>query len=440
MYIISSMVPSFLSNFENTIDFARKLDAEDPLRQFREEFFLPVNKIYLDGNSLGLMPRKSETNIQRILTEWKTMGIKGWLEAKIPWFYFSERMGEKIAPIVGAKPSEVVMTGTTTVNLHSLVSTFYQPKGQKTKILADELNFPNDLYALGGQIQMKGLNLQEHLVLIHSEDGKTLDEQKIIQMMTPEIALIVIPSVLYRSGQLLDIPLLTKEAHDRNILIGFDCCHSVGAIHHFFDEWEVDFAFWCSYKYLNSGPGAPGFLYINERHFHRKNGLIGWFGYIKEKQFDMALQFEQAHNAGGWQISSPGIIASGGVEGALEITLAAGIDQIRKKSIHITDYLIYLVSEILSEEPYSISIGTPLDPARRSGHIALEREKDTYRINKALIQNGVIPDFRPPNVIRIAPIALYNTYEEVWQFVQLLKKIIDTKEYLKFSEERSIIS
>ena len=434
------MVSHFSLNFEKTLEFARKLDDTDPLRSFRDQFFLPVNKIYLDGNSLGLMPRKSETNIQRILNEWKSMGIGGWLNAQIPWFYFSEQMGERIAPIVGAKPSEVVMTGTTTVNLHSLVSTFYQPKGQKTKILADELNFPNDLYALGGQIQMRGLNLQKNLLLIPSENGKTLDEQKIIQMMTPEIALIVLPSVLYRSGQLLNIPLLTKEAHDRNIIIGFDCCHSVGAVPHKFDEWGVDFAFWCSYKYLNSGPGAPGFLYINERHFYMKSGLIGWFGYIKEKQFDMALQFEQAHNAGGWQISSPGIIASGGVEGALDITLGAGIDQIRKKSIHITEYLIYLVGEILSNEPYYFSIGTPLDPDRRSGHIALEREEDAYRISKALLHHGFIPDFRPPNVIRIAPIALYNTYEEVWRLVQVLKEIIDTKEYLQFSEERSIIS
>ncbi|WP_371802334.1 kynureninase [Candidatus Lokiarchaeum ossiferum] len=426
--------------FVSTREFAQSLDGKDPLHHFREQFFLPVDKIYLDGNSLGLMPRKSEIAIQRVLNEWKSMGIGGWLNAQIPWFYFSERMGEKIAPIVGAKPSEVVMTGTTTINLHSLVSTFYQPEGAKTKILADELNFPNDLYALGGQIQMKGLNLQNHLVLVPSEDGKTLDEQKIIEMMTPDIALIILPSVLYRSGQLLNIAHLTKEAHARNIVIGFDCCHSVGAVPHKFDEWDVDFAFWCSYKYLNSGPGAPGFLYINERHFSKKNGLIGWFGYIKEKQFDMALQFEQANNAGGWQISSPGIIAAGGVEGALEITLAAGIEQIRKKSLHMTEYLIFLVKELLSQEPYSFLIGTPLEPTRRSGHIALEREKDAYRINKALIHHGFIPDFRPPNVIRIAPIALYNTYEEVWNLVQTLKQIIDTKEYLQFSEERSIIS
>ena len=434
------MTNGYEYNFELSKDFAQKMDRDDPLRKFRDRFYIPQDTIYFDGNSLGLLSKDSEKAIERIINEWKTLGIKGWLAGEIPWFYISEKMGEVITPVIGAKPSEVIMTGTTTINLHSLVSTFYNPQGKCTKILADELNFPNDLYAIEGQIQLKGLDLKENLVLVPSSDGKTLDENLIVEMMTDEICLIILPSVLYRSGQLLDMKFLTEEAHKRNILIGFDCCHSVGAVPHHFDKWDVDFAFWCSYKYLNSGPGSSAFLYINKRHFNLQNKLKGWFGYIKEKQFDMSIKFQQASHAGGWQISSPGIIGAGGVEGALKIIMEAGIEEIRKKSLQLTSYLIFLVDHYLGQEPYNFTIDTPRDPTRRSGHIALGRKEDSYKINKALISHNVIPDFRPPNVIRIAPIALYNKYEEIWQVVQLLKQIIDKQEYKQFTEERSIIS
>lgn len=419
---------------------AMRMDRKDPLRKYRNRFNLIPNTIYMDGNSLGLMPKKSEAHIRRVLEEWKTKGIDGWLEGDIPWFFYAEKMGKKIAPIIGAKPEEVIMTGTTTVNLHTLVNSFYQPQGTRTKILADELNFPADLYALKGQIQMQGLDPEQELILVPSEDGLTLDEDVIIDRMRDDISLIMLPSVLYRSGQLLDMARLTKEAHDRGIVIGYDCSHSVGAVSHEFDRWEVDFAFWCGYKYLNGGPGAPAFIYVNQKHFNRSTNLIGWFGYVKEKQFDMSLDFEKAPNAGGWQISSPGIIASGGVQGGLEITLEVGIDRIREKSLGLTQYLIDLADQYLKEPPYNIRIGTPRNPDRRSGHIALVREEYAYQICKALKIHGIVPDFRPPNIIRIAPIALYNTYQDVWNTVQTIQEIIDTKEYLEISEERSLIS
>ncbi|TFG20607.1 MAG: kynureninase [Promethearchaeota archaeon] len=416
------------------------MDRNDPLSKFRNQFNLIQKTIYMDGNSLGLMPKSSELYIQRIVNEWKTIGIDGWLEGKIPWFFFAEHMGKKIAPIVGANPSEVIMTGTTTLNLHTLVNTFYRPDDKRTKILADELNFPTDIYALKGQIRMHGLDPNNELTLVPSEDGLTLNESTIIEMMRDDVAVIMLPSVLYRSGQLLDMQRLTKAAHEKEIFIGFDCSHSVGAVPHEFDKWEVDFAFWCGYKYLNGGPGAPGFLYVNEKHFRETTNLIGWFGYVKEKQFDMSLNFEKASNAGGWQISSPGIIASGGVEGGLEVILNAGIQQIREKSLKLTNYLIELADYYLKESPYNVRIGTPREPDRRSGHIALIREKNAYQICKALKKHNIIPDFRPPNIIRIAPIALYNTYQDVWHVVQTIRKIIDTKEYLEISEERTFIS
>jgi kynureninase len=425
-------------SFEIDEQYAHKLDSEDPLSHFRERFYIS-NSIYMDGNSLGLLSKDAEIPLLRVLSEWKTMGIRGWLEAEVPWFYYAEKLGATAAPLVGAEPEEVVATGTTTVNLHSLVSTFYQPKGTRTKILTDELNFPTDIYALQSQIKLKGLSPQEHLILAPSKDGRFLDEEEVVELMTDDIVLCLFCSVLYRSGQLLDIPYLTEKAHKRGILIGFDCSHSAGVVPHFFDEWDVDFAFWCSYKYLNGGPGSIAFLYVNKNHFHREPSLAGWFGYVKEKQFDMLLDFEHAHSAGGWQISSPSILSAAPVEGTLQMTVEAGIENIREKSVRMTSYLMWLVDELLTLPPYNYRTGTPREPHRRGGHVAIEHE-EAYRISEALKMNGVISDFRPPNVIRIAPIPLYNTYHEVWQVVQYLKEIVDQKEYEKFPEERKTIT
>ncbi|MHA1967979.1 MAG: kynureninase [Candidatus Hodarchaeales archaeon] len=419
-----------VDEFTTEENCAIALDSKDPLSKFRDQFYIPEKgTVYLDGNSLGLLSKRAEETLLRVLDEWKTLGINGWFDTENPWFYFGERLGKMVTPLVGALPEEVVATGTTTINLHSLVSTFYQPNGTRTKILADELDFPTDIYALKSQIRLQGLNPEENLVLVPSDDGRTIDEENIVDSMTDEIALILLPSALYRSGQLLDIPYLTQEAHKRDIPIGWDCCHSVGAVPHKFDEWDIDFAFWCSYKYLNSGPGGTAFLYVNKKHFQKVPGLTGWFGYIKEKQFEMSLDFEHAKSAGGWQISSSNILCSAPLEGALEITLEAGIENIRMKSIKMTSYLIFLIDEILAKEPYNFKVGTPRDPNKRTGHVALEYEENAHQITELLNQQGVVTDFRPPNIIRIAPVALYNSFHEIWQTVQIIKKIIDRKLY-----------
>lgn len=425
--------------FSLTEEEAHELDAKDPLSQFRERFYIPEGVIYMDGNSLGLLSKEAEQCLSRVVTEWKTLGINGWLEADPPWFYHAEKLGALAASLVGAHPDEVVATGTTTINLHSLVSTFYHPEGKRTKILADELNFPTDIYALRSQVELEGLSPEEHLVLTPSKDKRMLDEQDIVSLMTDEVALVVLPSVLYRSGQLLDMPYLTREAHKGGILIGFDCSHSVGVVPHSFDEWDIDFAFWCSYKYMNGGPGSTAFLYVNRKHFGRKPALAGWFGYVKEKQFDLLLEFEYTLSAGGYQISSPGILSAAPIEGALKITLEAGIENIRQKSVKMTSYLMYLVDELLSGDPYNFSIGTPRDPSKRSGHVAVEHE-EALRISEALRARRVIIDFRPSQVIRIAPIALYNTYYEIWQVAHYLKEIVDNKEYESFSADRKAIT
>ncbi|UCE14159.1 MAG: kynureninase, partial [Candidatus Heimdallarchaeota archaeon] len=229
--------------FTTNEECAKRLDSSDLLQKFRSRFMIPPNTIYLDGNSLGLLPKDAEESLLRVVNEWKTLGINGWFEGKSPWWYFGEDLGALAAPLVGAKPEEVVATGTTTINIHSLVSTFYHPEGNRTKILADKLDFPTDIYALKDQIKMKGLDPDEHLVLV-PPNGRFFDEKTIVEYMTDEIALIMLPSALYRSGQLLDMAYLTEEAHLRNIPIGFDCCHSVGAVPHNFDAWGVDFAVW----------------------------------------------------------------------------------------------------------------------------------------------------------------------------------------------------
>ncbi len=419
-------------NFDTTEGCAKTLDEQDVLANFRSKFYIPKNKIYVDGNSLGLMPKLSEKSLLRIIEEWKTMAIDGWLNAEKPWFFFSENLGAQIATIVGARPEEVVATGTTTINLHALISSFYKPTINRSKILADELNFPTDIYALKSQVAIKGFKPETELILTPSRDGRILEEEDIVNLMTDDVALIVLPSVLYRSSQLLDIPYLTKEAHKRDIVIGFDCSHSVGTIPHKFNEWDVDFAFWCSYKYLNAGPGAPAFLFVNKKHFNEYPGLAGWFGNNKETQFNMSLNFEPASSAGRWQISSPGIIGAAAIEGALAVTLEAGIENIREKSLKLTSYLIYLIDEILSKDPYNFSIGTPREPKRRGGHIALEREEFAFEVCEALKIHNIVPDFRPKNIIRIAPVALYNTFQDVWIIVQTLKQIIDKKEYEQF--------
>jgi kynureninase len=424
-------------SFEPTLEFARKLDQEDKLWQFRHEFYLKPDSIYMDGNSLGLLSKRAEKTLLKTLADWKELGIDGWTQGSHPWFYMSEKLGEMMAPLVGASSEEVIVTGSTTVNLHQLVATFYKPEGTRTKILADELTFPSDIYALQSQLRIHGYDPDSHLIRVKSRDGRFLEEEDIIAAMTDDIALIILPTVLYRSGQILDMKRLTEEAHARGILIGFDACHSIGAIPHSFSEWGVDFAFWCNYKYLNGGPGCVAGLYVNQKHFGRLPGLAGWFGSKKNKQFDMEHTLTPAETAGAYQIGTPHVLSLAPLIGSLEIFAEAGIENIRQKSLQITQYLMYLIEHELKD--YGFTIGNPRDDARRGGHVCLEHD-EAARICKSLKVNGVIPDFRAPNIIRLAPTGLYTSYEEVWKVVQILKKIMNEKQYEKFTNEREVVA
>jgi len=427
---------NILRNFR---DEARRLDRADPLKVFRRRFFTSPGTIYLDGNSLGLLSRDARTALEKAVRYWEKHAVRGWLEADPPWFYLAERLGARCAPLVGADPGEVVLSGTTTVNIHALVNTFYRPQGKRTKIVADELDFPTDVYALKSVLKLRGLDPAEHLVLARSRDGLNLDEREIAARFDDTTALIFLPSVLYRSGQLLDMEYLTARAAAKGIPIGFDCSHSVGAVPHAFDRWGVDFALWCGYKYLNGGPGATAFLYVNRRHHGKEPALAGWFGSAKERQFDMSFDFTPAPDAGRWQISSPSILNATPLLGSMKIFEEAGLAAVREKSLRLTRFLMDMADALLAGAPYGFSIGTPREEARRGGHVALV-QPEAMRVSEALRTRGVVPDFRPPDIVRVAPVALYNTYAEVWTLVRHLREIIDRREHERFPAERKAIS
>ena len=421
-------------------DEARQRDAADPLRSYRDRFYIPPGTIYLDGNSLGLLSRDAERTLLRVLDEWKTKGIDGWLGADPPWYTFMEELGALMAPLVGAAADEVVVSASTTVNLHTLVATFYAPTPQRHKIIATSLDFPSDIYALQSQIRLHGGDPARDLVIVQSRDGRLIEEDHIIAAMTPDVALAILPGVFYRSGQLLDIGRLTAAAHARGVLLGIDGCHSVGLVPHEFDRWGVDFAFWCTYKYLNSGPGSTAGLYVNRRHFGVAPGMAGWWGSDKTTQFDMSHIFSGAGHAGAWQIGTPPLLSTAPLHGSLLMFAEAGIAQVRAASLARTDYLIALIEAMgLIDTPYHYGIGTPRDHARRGGHVAVEHA-EAPRIARALKTRGVIPDFRPPNIVRLAPIALYVSYEEIWQAAQHLKQIINERAYEAFATARELVA
>ncbi|MCO5220076.1 MAG: kynureninase [Thermomicrobiales bacterium] len=421
-------------------DRALELDAADPLRAYRDRFYRLPGKIYMDGNSLGLMSKDSETHIRTALEQWKTLGIDGWMAPGASWFSLGEQLGAMLAPLVGASEDEVVATGTTTVNQHALVATFYRPEGNRRRIIASELDFPSDIYALQSQILLHGGDPRRDLIRISSGDGRTIEENDVVAAMSDDVALVLLPSVLYRSGQLLDIERIAQSARERGIIAGFDCAHSAGSVPHRFDEWEVDFAFWCTYKYLNAGPGSVGALYVNRRHFGVHPGLAGWWGYQKERQFDMVHDWEGAPGAGAWQISTTPVLSGASLRGSLDIFNEAGIEAIRAKSLKMTAFLVDLLSDGgLLDHPYDIAIGTPLDANRRGGHIALEHAS-AAAIARALKRRGIVPDFRAPNVIRIAPVALYTSYEDIAQTVETLQAIIEAGEHLTEDQHRELVA
>ena len=397
-------------------EYARACDEADPLSAFAGRFDVPG--LYMDGNSLGPVSRDAARTLERVREEWRRLAIEGWTDGDPPWFGYAERLGDRVADLVGAAPEEVVVANATTVNIHALVDTFLD----SGTVVVNELDFPSDHYALRAQLRRRGLDPDEHLVVVESRDGRTIDEDDVVAALDDDVELLFMPSVLYRSGQLLDVERLTDAAHDHGALAGFDLAHSVGVVDHALDDAGVDFAVWCHYKYCNAGPGAPAGLYVNERHFDRRPALPGWWGHDKETQFEMNLEFTPADTAGAWQIGTVPVFSAAPLFGACEVVREAGIDAVREKSLALTSYLVHLVDERLSD--VGCSVGTPRDAARRGGHVAVEHP-DAERVSAALKQRNVVVDYRRPNVVRVCPSPLYTRFEDVHRAVERFRRVLD---------------
>ncbi|MED3549768.1 kynureninase [Cytobacillus praedii] len=422
--------------FESSLHFAKQKDTEDPLRNFRERFINNQGQIYMDGNSLGLCSKDAKEALYHVIEMWEKHGIDIWSIEDSKYFLYQKVLGEKLAKLIHANNDEVTVMTNTTINIHQGISTFYRPTKERYKILVDDLNFPTDRYAVDSQVKLKGYTVEEAVKVISSQDGRFISEDLIIEGMTDDVALVLLPSVLYRSAQLLDMKRITEEAHKRGIIIGWDLCHSIGVVPHDFQDINPDFAVWCNYKYLSAGPGAIAGFYINKKHFEKEPGLAGWHGNKKETQFKLLNKFDHELSAHGWQTGTQPLFSMAPLEGVLNIFNDAGIKNIRLKSLDITAYLMYLADERLTKFGYAI--GNPREDEKRGGHVCLEHE-EAYRICQALKDHQVIPDYRESNVIRLAPVALYISYEEVYRLVEILEDIVKNKEYEKYSNKRTLV-
>ncbi|ETI68314.1 kynureninase [Neobacillus vireti] len=422
--------------FENSLEFAKRKDREDVLSDIRERFSIQENVIYMDGNSLGLCSKDAKEALFHVIDLWEKHGIGIWDVEDSKYFLYQKVLGEKLAQLINAEADEVTVMTNTTINIHQGISTFYKPTPERYKILVDDLNFPTDRYAVDSQVRLKGYDPRDAVKVIPSPDGNLISEDAIIEGMTDDVALILLPSVLYRSAQLLDMERITAEAHKRGIIIGWDLCHSIGAIPHDFKKINPDFAVWCNYKYMSAGPGAIASFYINKKHFGMEPGLAGWHGNNKETQFKLLNDFDHELNAHGWQTGTQPLFSMAPLEGVLKIYHEVGMEKIRAKSLDITAYLMNLVDERLVK--YGYSIGNPREDHKRGGHVCLVHE-EAYRICKALKKHGVIPDYREPNVIRLAPVALYVSYENVYRLVEILEEIAINKEYENYSNTRTLV-
>ncbi len=414
--------------------YVQDLDKKDVLAGYKEEFYLP-NYLYYEANGLGPMSRRSEKTLKRVAGEWKNQLVAGWFQGEIPWFYYAERVAQMEQDIVGAVEKELIINGTTTTNIHSLIAAFYRPKGKRTKLLCDNQIFCSDRYALEAQIRLKGYEPEKELVLAGGED-MILDEDALIEAMDEETALVFLPSVVHTTGQLLDIRRLALAAAQRGIPVGFDLSHSAGIVPHSLHDWGVDFAVWCNYKYLNGGLGCPSTMFIHEKNFGVSPAMPGWHGYVKSRQFRKLPYFEAEEGAGGWQHGSPLILNMAPLEGALDMVLEAGMDKIREKSLRMTGLFMELLEEMPKE--YGIKIVTPKEEERRGGHVTIlhaasdeitefldsgsEVTQELKIAVKEKVNAGKEPD--RSNQIRISFSPLFMSYEDVWKTAQNINELL----------------
>jgi kynureninase len=417
--------------FSTKEDFARQLDADDPLRHFREKFHLPPAKdgkplVYFAGNSLGLMPKAARQIVEQELDDWAHLGVDAHLEATTPWYTYHETLREPTARLVGAKPIEVICMNSLTVNLHLMMATFYRPTKSRFKILMEEPAFPSDTYAIKTQIVHHGLDPKEALVLARPRQGEFTvrqdDIEALLEKQGEQIALVLIGGVNFFTGQLFDIEQVTALAQQRGCIVGIDLAHAIGNVALALHDWNVDFAVWCSYKYLNAGPGAAAGAFVHERHATNRDlpRLAGWFGNDPNTRFRMQLEpeFIPVPSADGWQVSNPPIFSMAPLRASLAIfDEAGGMEALRAKSIRLTGYLEFLLE---FAGPPKLMVITPRETQARGSQLSIQVHEHPKELFGKLEAAGVKCDFREPNVIRAAPTPLYNTFHEVWRFAKIL--------------------
>ena len=423
--------------FESNESFAREMDKTDLLKNFRDKFYIPKqpngeNVIYLTGNSLGLQPKTTRRYIEQELKDWETFGVEGHFHAKNPWLSYHELLTDSMARIVGAKSVETVVMNSLTVNLHLLMISFYRPTRTRNKIIIEGGAFPSDQYAVKSQIlfhcdaetRRRGDAVKNRLIELKPRDGETTlrieDIEQTIIENGDSIALVLLGGVNYYTGQAFDMKRITEIGHRVGAVVGFDLAHAAGNIELNLHDWNVDFAAWCSYKYLNSGPGGIAGVFVHERHAENFDlpRFAGWWGHDKGTRFLMGDEFVPIKGAEGWQLSNPPILQLAALKASLDIFEEAGMKNLREKSIKITAYLEFLLNEIHDER---ISIITPPDPTERGCQISIRVKNADKDLFKSLSAKSVIADWREPDVIRVAPVPLYNSFADVWKFVEILK-------------------
>jgi kynureninase len=412
-----------------SLAYAELLDAEDELASWREQFvFSDPNLIYLDGNSLGRLPRVTAERIARAVEhEWGERLIRGWGEG---WYGLPRRTGEKMAELVGAAPGQVLVSEPTTTSLFKLAVAALRMRPGRKRILSDVLNFPTDLYMLQGCIDL--LHQGHELNLVHDQDGIHADQQAILNAIDEDTALVSLSTPTFKSGYLYDVPAITRRAHEMGALVLWDFSHAVGVMPLHLDEWNVDFAVGCTYKYLNAGPGAPAFLYVRkDLQEAARSPIWGWWGHAQPFAFD--LDYRPAGGINQFLVSSTPVFSTLSIEPSIDMVLQAGVDRIRHKSIGLTSYLVDLAETMLL--PLGFTLGSPRDPQRRGSHVSL-RHAEGYRITRALIEEmHVIPDFREPDNIRLGLAPLYTTYADIWHGIDRLRQVVVQRRYEKYSHE-----
>jgi len=423
--------------FENNLEFARQLDNKDPLKSFRDKFHFPnfheKKILYFTGNSLGLQPKKAAEYIQEELADWAKFGVEGHFHAKRPWYSYHENLCEMTAKIVGAKPVEVVVTHSLTTNLHLLLVSFYRPQGKRTKIICEAKAFPSDQYVLESQVNFHGLR-QENIVEVFPRAGEELihleDILAKIQELGDELALVIFGGVNYYTGQLFDIQKITAAAHAVGAIAGFDLAHATGNVNLQLHDWNVDFATWCGYKYLNSSPGGVSGIFVHERHANDSSipRFAGWWGHDKEARFQMEKGFQPLAGAEGWQLSNAPVLGMAAHLAALEIFDEAGMDKIGEKRDLITSYLEFVIDSISEKhrDKCSFELITPRDNKQRGSQLSIKVMGQGIELFKRICALGVLADWREPNVIRLAPVPLYTSYEDCFHFGQALEIGIST--------------